>query len=364
MIGKRAFRYIIHIHLMFLALPLFLALLTLSVMGAAQAQSISIQASVDRTTLSLDDQLTLSVVIQGSNIGSVPDPEFPKIEHFSTIDSFQGSNFSWINGKTSLSKTIKYILRPEASGTFTIPPIKVSLEGKTYQTEPISVTVSPILPHQEDLHPLAQASSSHRPPSLHPDNPSPGQSAQEESEGRAVQGNIFITNTVNKKKIYVSEQIILTFGFYRRIELWQNPTYQQAPPEGFWVEDLETQPPSIRAVNGIEYQVQEIKKALFPMSPGKHTIGPASLSYQGGFFSPPRMLKTEPISIEVLPLPEKGKPADFRGAVGKFTLSAQIDNRTRYPERTTHPAHQDQGDRVYRKSSGAGVFGHGGLSEI
>lgn len=326
MIGKRAFRHIIT--LMFLALEI--TLVTLLVASGAAAQSVSIQSSVDRTTVSLDDQLTLSVVISGTNTGSLPAPDLPEIAHFSIVDSFQGSNFSWINGKTSISKTIRYILRPDATGTFTIPPIKISQEGKTYQTEPIRVSVSQ----------TASSSSGGTSPPGSPQqqpSPSPFPSARQfgqpspspwENERQQPQGNIFIKNTVDKNKVYVNEQVVLTFGFYRRIDLWQNPTYQQEPPQGFWVEDLEAQPSFIRSVNGTEYRVQEIKRALFPISPGKHTIGPATLSYQAGFFSPPRVLKTEPVSIEVLPLPEKGKPQDFGGAVGKYTISARTDNQT------------------------------------
>jgi len=312
------------ISLMFLALGVtLLTPVILVAPGTAQAQSVSIQASVDRTNLNVDDQLILSVVINGSNTGSLPDPELPEIGHFAIVDSFQGSNFSWINGKTSLSKTIRYILKPEATGTFTIPPIKVSQGGKTFQTEPITVTVS-----QSASSGASPPGTSQQQPAS-PPFPSSRQSQQSgESQSRQFQGNIFITNTADKSKVYVNEQIVLTFGFYHRIDLWQSPTYQQAPPQGFWIEDLDTQPSFIRNVNGLEYRVQEIKKALFPISPGKCTIDPATLSYQAGFFSPPRMLKTEPISIEVLPLPEEGKPKDFHGAVGKFTLSARIDNRT------------------------------------
>lgn len=303
---------------------IFLVLCTFLMAGAARAESISIQASVDKTELSLDDHLSLSVVIEGSNIGSLPDPELPDLPGFSVVNSYQGSNFSWINGKVSVSKTIKYILRPEASGKLTIGAIKLSHEGRTYQTEPITVTVS------QAASP-GDSSRSRSPQQPYAPSPLPPRSADPwgDAEERPARGNIFITNTVNKTKAYVNEQIILTFGFYRRIDLWQSPSYQQAPLEGFWVEDLEAPATSdIRVVDGRQYRVQEIKRALFPMSPGKHTIGPATLSYQAGFFSPPRMLKTEPITIEVLPLPEKGKPADFRGAVGKFTLSAKVDRKS------------------------------------
>jgi len=308
-------------------LILFSLLLAATAAGSAQAQSVSIQASVDKTELSLDDHLSLSVVIEGSNIGSLPDPELPDLSGFSIVNSYQGSNFSWINGKISVSKTIKYILRPETVGKLTIGAIKLSHDGKTYKTEPISVVVSRSAP-QGRSSPAPSSPFSPRQPSrpLSPPSPWPADPWAEEEEERPARGNIFITQTVNKHKVYVGEQVILTFSFFRRIDLWQSPTYQPSPLEGFWVVELDTpERAEIKTIDGLPYRVQEIKKALFPIRAGKYTIGPATLTYQTGFFSPPRRLKTEPISIEVIPLPEEGKPANFSGAVGKFTLSAQVD---------------------------------------
>jgi len=314
MTGKKPRPLHIIVILLLLAMP--------ALLGArfAQAQSISIRASVNKTSLTLDDHLTLSVIIEGSNIGSLSDPELPDLDAFSIVSSSQGSNFSWINGKISISKTINYTLSPFKIGTFTIPSIKVFQEKKTYQTQPISITVS-------------QSSSSTR-PSPTPKGkrqaspPTPQRSNQKPRSDQQKQENIFITNTVDKTQAFVNEQIILTFGFYRRIELWRNPAYSQPPLEGFWVEDLEESPSRIEIVNGKQYRVQEIKKALFPMSAGNYTIDPAALTYQTRFFSRSQTLKTKPITIEVLPLPNKVKPKNFQGAVGNYSLSASVDNQT------------------------------------
>lgn len=280
------------------------------------AQSLSIQARVNKTAISLDDYLTLQVVIEGANINSLPDPELPELPNFTITSSSQGSNFSWINGKVSISKTIHYILSPNGTGTFTIPPIKISQGDKTYQSEAITITVSQTASNNSPSSPIQ--------PGQRPSSPQSNRQSSER-DGRVAKGNIFITNTVNKEKAYVNEQIILTFSFFSCLDLWQNPSYSQSDLEGFWEEDLEEIPGRIEVIEGRPYRVKEIKKALFPMSPGTHTIGPANLSYQTGFFSRPRTLSTEPVTIEVLPLPEAGKPENFAGAVGQFSLAAHLD---------------------------------------
>ncbi len=311
MTGKKTRLLIIIVIVLLWAIPVLL--------GAcfAQAQSISIRSSVNKTSLTLDDHLTLSVVIEGSNIGSLSDPELPNLDAFSVVSSSQGSNFSWINGKISIAKTISYILSPLETGIFTIPPIKILQGKKTYQTHPITITV-----FQTSSSPSPSPSPKGK-RQISPSTPKP--SKQKPRSDQQKQGNIFITNTVDKTQVYVNEQIILTFGFYRRIELWRNPTYSQPPLEGFWAEDLRESPSIIEMVNGKQYRVQEIKKALFPMSAGKYTIGPATLTYQTRFFSRSQTLKTKPITIEVLPLPNKEKPKNFQGVVGNYTLSTSVD---------------------------------------
>lgn len=304
--------------ILLLMIPLLLIVSPVIVLPGFAAQAISIRASVDKTSLTINDHFTLSVIIEGSNIGSLSDPELPELAHFSIISSSQGSNFSWINGKISVSKSIQYIVKPLDIGTFTIPRIIVSQGKNKYSTDPITVTVSKSLAKRQPR--------SSNPSKKIPGGRSPSATPSKGSKTKN-KGNIFIENRVDKKKVFVNEQIILTFGLYYRIELWQNPSYSQSPFEGFWEVDLEKQSPKIEFLGGKKYRTQEIKMALFPISPGVHTIGPATLTYQTGFFSRPRTLKTEPISIEVLPLPKEGKPQHFKGTVGNYTLKAHVDNK-------------------------------------
>ncbi|MCK5218402.1 BatD family protein, partial [bacterium] len=99
-------------------------------------------------------------------------------------------------------------------------------------------------------------------------------------------------------------------------------------------------------IQGQEYQVIEIKTALFPTTAGKLTINPASLvvqtrdfrrrsvdpfgdSFFQDFFSGGQQVKlsSEPINLEVKPIPREGRPKKFSGTVGQWSLSAKLDRK-------------------------------------
>ncbi|HEX7400628.1 MAG TPA: BatD family protein, partial [candidate division Zixibacteria bacterium] len=152
---------------------------------------------------------------------------------------------------------------------------------------------------------------------------------------------------VDKKKVYVDEQGTLTLRFYQGVRLFNNPEYTPPSLTGFWAEDLPPKKQYSQVINGRQYYVQELKTAIFPTSTGKLTIGPAELKctvedvnrfmnrdpfamFDRDLFSlfrqgKPVVLKSKPIEIEVLPLPEMGKPADFSGTVGNYKLDVRAD---------------------------------------
>jgi hypothetical protein len=107
--------------------------------------------------------------------------------------------------------------------------------------------------------------------------------------------------------------------------------------DGFWVEDLPfaTQQSGLsltqQTYEGRNYLVAPLmKKALFPLHPGRLTVSPleseiSRVDFFGATLRTER-LKTEPLTIEVLPLPTAGQPPKFdTSAVGHFTLRAEVD---------------------------------------
>ncbi len=311
-------------------LPIFLTinfLLLLIVSQPSFSQDVSFSAVVDRTDVGLDDQITLTISVSGQ-VKSIPQPELPSLEGFTVHSAGRSQNFTYSGGKIASSVTFNYILVPRKAGKFTIGSAEMVLDGKTYRTDPINVTVS-----------AGEESES-----------APGPSEEKSVQKEAMEGkDLFIETVVDKKKAYVNEQITLTFRFYQGVRLFNNPEYVPPSLTGFWTEDLPPRKQYYKVVNGRQYFVQELKTALFPTAAGKHTIGKAelkctvedldrflrkdpfrmldrdlmSLFRQGK----PQVLESEPIQIEVLPLPEMGKPEGFAGTVGSFSMKVGLDKK-------------------------------------
>jgi len=281
------------------------------------AQTISITANVDKNRLALDDQLVFQVTVSG-DVSNLPAPTLPGIQGFTAYSRGTSQNVSFVNGRVSSSVTYNYALVPQSPGTFTIGSVILRYKNQEYKSEPITVEVV-----------KSQQSAAQGQPA------SGQQQATTASKGR----NIFITTSLDKKTAYVGEQITLSFKFYRNINIMSNPNYVAPNTTGFWAEDLPPQLQYYANVDGSRYVVVEIRTALFPTSPGRYTIGEAQLQcsvsnfspddFFGGFFSQgnTQVLKSNPIIVNVLPLPEAGKPPDFSGAVGSYRIKTNLEGR-------------------------------------
>jgi hypothetical protein len=302
--------------------------LFLILLGAhfCSAQNIEFNASVDRTEVGIEDQITLTVSVSG-DVKSIPEPKLPLLNDFTVYSAGRSHNFSWVNGKMSSQVTFNYVLAPRKEGKFTIGPAEIELKGATYQTSPIQITVV----------------GGGKPQTT----PVPSEESQETAKPKLGGKDLFIETVVDKKKAYVNEQVVLTFRFYQGVRLFNNPEYTPPTLTGFWSEDLPPKKSYNKVINGKQYYVQELKTALFPTTTGKQTIGTAelrctvedldrfltrdpfsifdrdllSLFRQGK----PQILKSKSIEIEVLPLPEIGKPENFSGTVGRYSMRVSVD---------------------------------------
>ncbi len=295
------------------SLLLTAALVALLTAPVAAAGDLNVTAHVDRTAVSVNQAVTFTVQVEGT-MQNVPAPDVTQIgADWNVHPSGTSSNMSWVNGRVNVSKSWNYTLVPRRTGTLTIGSVEVDFEGTVYRTDPISIDV--VEGTAPEAAPLEQRESS---------GVDPG--------GR----DVFIATTVDKKSAYVGEQITLSFKFYRRTSLFEQPRYSAPDLTGFWVEDLGEVPEYYENVKGIQYRVIEIRTALFGTAAGKATIGPASLTYRKereGFslFSiggQPVTLTTKPIEVEIKPLPTAGRPADFDGAVGSFRMTASLDTKS------------------------------------
>jgi hypothetical protein len=261
-----------------------------------------ISASVDRTRLSTDETLTLVVTIN-ADVSNPPNPSLPSLEGFTVVGSGSSSQISIVNGAVSTQLIFRYRLQPHAPGDLVIDPIAVTLNGQTFTTEPIAVQVT---------------QGAGAPPSA----PPPNATAPTSTEFRGQR--YFVEAEVDNPTPSIGEQVNYIFRFYEAFDAFGQPQYEAPAFTGFWTENQTEQSQYQVQAGGQFYNVTELRTVLFPSLMGPVTIEPARLTVSGGFFSSGAQLQTQPVSLDVKPLPA-GAPPSFHGAVGQFSLSGTLD---------------------------------------
>lgn len=315
----------------------------LLVANLAYAQDLSLMASVDRTRISLAEDVTLQITVSGTDLDGVPEPRLASMPDFQVVgrSSSTSSNISIINGKITSSRTIQYIyrLRPQNTGGFTIDPAIIVTANRTYRTDPIRIDVV--------------AGSGSGGSSSSSRNDPMGQGQGQPDPGEDISDDLFIRARVDRNTAYIGEQVTVTYTLYTRVSL-SNVQYDRLPAfTGFLAEEVFTAQRleyDQEIVDGKRYNTVVIKRiALFPTIEGIHDLDSYSLvchvpvrrrrSLLDSFFDDPLTgsfdslfsrsqaftLTTQPQSIEVLPLPAAGKPSPFSGGVGSFSIKGQID---------------------------------------
>jgi hypothetical protein len=286
-------------------------------------------ATINRTEIGLGDAVTLTVSVEGENIGKVPSPQLPDLPDFDIrgSSSSQSTNIQLVNGRLTQKQTIRFIytLYPKKIGKLQIGACKLEYKDQTYKTQPIEIAVVKGKP---------------KPPPSQP--PAPGITPSQPDV--PLKEDLMITAKTNRKNVYLGEQITIEFALYihSRISVGDLNLAEIPSFNGFWVEPIfdERRPNFQRqSVQGKLYNVCLLKKsALFPMTTGKLKITPMKMDV--AVVQPPRdffdffgttrnvRIESDPVYISVKPLPSEDKPDEFTGGVGKFTIKASLDRTT------------------------------------
>jgi len=293
-------------------------------------QAVSVQASAPAVVRS-GEQFRLNYTIN-ANPSSFNGPQLDDFYLLSGPNRSSSSSISIINGRRTQSITITftYYLQATKEGKFTIAPATATVDRKEYRSNPVSVEVV-----------KGSSASSQQ-------QQQQQQRAPAGTQGGAPAGaddQIFVRILTSTKEVYQGQHIVATLKLYTRLQI--NGLGKNNIPDfnGFWTQEI-PQPSQISLqrenINGVIYNTGIIRKVLlFPQRTGEIEIEPFELEAivrqkvsgrQGGvfddFFSSytnvSRMLVSPGVTIKVLPLPV-GKPASFKGAVGKLTMKSDID---------------------------------------
>ncbi len=328
----------------FAAFALACALVALAAPVAAQSTFV---ARTDRQEMSLGDVLVLEVTLslsEGRADGYMP----PDFNGFRILGEYPSQSTQiQMGGGGSFTRHVyswRYELSPTRSGRLVIAPAKIRAGGREMRTTPIAINVQ-----SGALEPSARASDPQRaappaprrrqrriPPLGSPfDDLFGGPDPVAEPQPSA--GRSFIRVAADKPRAYVGEQIVVEWSLFLAERQDKYQAITEARTDGFWSEDLAgvggqgslslTQ----QSHEGRDYLVAPLqKRALFPLQAGSLTITPLESEIsQVDFFgrqARTQRLKADPLTIEVLPLPPAGRPANFDpAAVGRFTIEARLD---------------------------------------
>lgn len=298
---------------------IYISLLALAMPAMLLAQKF--EAKVSRSTLTEDERFRLTFEIQGNGKRFTP-PDFSDF-HVLAGPS-QQVNRQFINGKFFSSLSFSYILKPKQTGEFTIGSAQIISEGKTISTEPVSIKVV-----------AGRNSASNN---------------QQNSEGSSLEdqisANLFMKCFVNKKEAFVGEQITATYKLYINVQIVDHTIKELPVFNGFYVQDVEIPQGaemSQEIINGKRFQVATIKRViLFPQQSGELEVPPFNMSlkvrvnekrrprtlleqFMGTHRDVNVNVNSNPEIIQVSALPREGQPIDFKGAVGKYSLKAEVD---------------------------------------
>jgi hypothetical protein len=310
----------------FILLSLLLSFILLVIFNSVFAQELTVSASKTKLAVGEQFQITYSLNTSGNGFRH---PSFNDFEVYSGPN--QSTSMQIINGAMSQSVSYSFILAPRKEGTYTIIPASITVNGKKIESKSLTINV---LKGGNNNQQQQNSGNQQR------------QSQQQKSGTEELGNNLFIKASVDKSKVYVGEQLVVTYKVYTRVSIVDNGLTKAPVFNGFWSEDVfspnkqATLHPEV--IDGIQYQVAEIKKTiLIPQHSGTLNIDAMEMDcvirmsvksnnffdqfFGGGYRDSKVSIKSRTLQIEVMPLPVAGKPDGFSGAVGEFSIETKVN---------------------------------------
>lgn len=300
---------------------IFLLICITNVLGLWADDKINFVAEAPEVVVS-GDQFRLSFTV---NTQKVKDFRAPSINNFEILmGPSRSTQYSNYNGVVTNSITFTYILMADKVGEFTIPGATIVADGNPYVSNSVKVKV---LPQDQSNNQSGNGSTS----------------SNINSKGQISNKELFITATASKTNVYEQEAFLLTYKIYTQVNL-TGLKGDMPDLKGCHTQEVELPRQkqwTLEHYNGRNYNTTVYSQyVLFPQQAGKLEI--PSITFEGvvtevipsndpfDFFNGgsrrdiKKNIVTPKLTINVKELPD-GKPANFSGGVGEFSLSSTIN---------------------------------------
>lgn len=323
------------------------AVMVFAACTASPLRAQQVQAALAQDTVGVGQPVQLDISITGGKGVRLPDRINIEGLDIRRAGQSEQTQVTMVNGQLNAvtSAVHTYLIIPIKAGTFTIPSMSIQVGGKVLKTTDLTLTVSatpggqsgnvpvrPAIPVPQSQQRLAPG----QPQVAAPNRPQPP------SEDEIAFGDFVLP----RKTAYVGEVVPVEIRFFFNadypVRLQDKPNFSG---DGFTVMNLTKPIQREQDIDGQRYNVVTFQTAITPAKAGILEISPAEIQSQirfpssrsqraddffGGLFGSMGDMrdfpvKTKPITLEVKPLPKEGRPPEFAGAIGQFSIESSAD---------------------------------------
>ena len=302
----------------------------ISTVIGAWADGITFTANAPEVVVS-GDQFRLSYTINSQKVRDFRAPSIQGFEVLMGPSRSTQSSTQIVNGNVTSTSTITftYILMAGKEGDYKIPGATIVADGNNYTSNSVEIKVLP-----PDQSSGASSGNSAR------------SSRNQVNSGKITDKELFMLATASKTNVYEQEAILLTYKVYTQVNL--TALDGDIPDlKGFHTQEVELPNQktfTLEHYNGRNYNTTIWRQlVLFPQQTGKIEIpsvtfegtisqrvasaDPFDAFFNGGnYVNINKSIVTPKLVIDVKELPA-GKPTNFSGGVGEFTISSSISTQ-------------------------------------
>jgi hypothetical protein len=269
------------------------------------AQDISVRAEVNPSVVMVGERAEYT--LRFINTTQIPNMATPRVDGLAFSSGMSTSSFRQIiNGAVTVETRASWTFSPTRTGDFTIPGRTTRINGQTVEINPVSLKAVPM---------------------------------DEATRSRAL-----LQLELPEGPFYVGQALPAKLGLFVRDDLsLSNIAFPERDGEGFLNTEFDDNPTRARTrVDGRRYEAFIWEFILTPIK-----AGPTSLRYTQNIAiqeslsdsrfpsifnlsrtqTEPLSLFTDPLELDILPLPEEARPASFSDAIGQFTLTSALSSR-------------------------------------
>jgi len=277
------------------------------VWACVAAADVGVRATAHPQRGQVGDTITLAIEITGTQ--EAPPAPALSLPAFDARYLGPSTQVSIVNGAVDARVQHRYALTARQAGHHTLGPFTIEHGGRRFQTEPVAVDIS-----------VAAA------------QPAPGGSLP-----KGAREPLQLTLSVPRHEVFLHERLPIDVTLYVGQMRVGDVQYPTLAADGLSVDKFPEPSQRRETIDGQPFTVLGFHTEAVPLRTGALQLGPAAVNLsvyerrRGRVTDPffdqflqqtrPTTLRSEPLTLTVLPLPEDGKPATFSGAVGSFTMT-------------------------------------------